>query len=101
MTSKATLAGLHGTFGTILADPPWRFQNRTGNMVPEHKRLRRYQTLTVDEICAMTVADHAADKAYLYLWVQNALLPWGLRVMEAWGFEYKTNVVWFKVRKDG
>jgi N6-adenosine-specific RNA methylase IME4 len=84
-----------------LADPPWRFQNRTGKMAPEHKRLRRYQTMELDEICAMPVAEHAAEKSHLYLWVPNALLPWGLRVMEAWGFAYKTNVVWYKVRKDG
>jgi N6-adenosine-specific RNA methylase IME4 len=70
-------------------------------MAPEHKRLRRYQTMDIEQICAMPVAEHAADKSHLYLWVPNALLPWGLRVMEAWGFKYKTNVVWFKVRKDG
>ncbi|MGH7139660.1 MAG: MT-A70 family methyltransferase [Pirellulales bacterium] len=101
MTKSSALAGLHGEFGTILADPPWRFQNRTGKMAPEHKRLRRYQTMSLEEICALPVASHAAAKSHLYLWVPNALLPWGLRVMEAWGFEYKTNLVWLKVRKDG
>ncbi|HET6882255.1 MAG TPA: MT-A70 family methyltransferase [Pirellulales bacterium] len=95
------LTGLTGQFGTILADPPWRFQNRTGKMAPEHKRLRRYQTMDIDEICAMPIPAHAAEQSHLYLWVPNALLPWGLRVMEAWGFDYKTNVVWFKIRKDG
>jgi N6-adenosine-specific RNA methylase IME4 len=95
------LTGLSGQFGTILADPPWRFQNRTGKMAPEHKRLRRYQTMDIDEICAMPVCAHAAERSHLYLWVPNALLPWGLRVMEAWGFQYKSNVVWFKIRKDG
>lgn len=88
-------------FATILADPPWRFQNRTGKVAPEHKRLRRYKTMDIDEICAMPIADHAADKAHLYLWCPNALLPWGLRVMDAWGFKYKGNIVWHKIRKDG
>src|ERR1700738_2290223 len=88
-------------FGTILADPPWRFQNRTGKMAPEHKRLRRYTTMSIEEICSMPVPQHAAEKSHLYLWVPNALLPWGLEVMEAWGFKYKSNVVWYKVRKDG
>ncbi|MGA2232468.1 MAG: MT-A70 family methyltransferase [Tepidisphaeraceae bacterium] len=95
------LPGLSGKYATILADPPWRFQNRTGKMAPEHKRLARYQTMGIDEICALPVAGHAAERSHLYLWVPNALLPWGLRVMEAWGFSYKANVIWYKVRKDG
>lgn len=101
MQKTVGLNGLTGQFGTILADPPWRFQNRTGKMAPEHKRLRRYQTMDLAEICDMPVAAHAADRSHLYLWVPNALLPWGLQVMEAWGFQYKTNLIWFKVRKDG
>lgn len=88
-------------FKTILADPPWQFQNRTGKVAPEHKRLNRYGTLTLDEIKALPVANAAADTAHLYLWVPNALLPDGLAVMEAWGFTYKSNIVWQKIRKDG
>jgi N6-adenosine-specific RNA methylase IME4 len=91
----------HESFRTVLADPPWRFQNRTGKMAPEHRRLSRYGTMTVEEVCGLPVADVIADKAHLYLWVPNALLADGLRVMEAWGFQYKTNLVWFKTRKDG
>jgi len=88
-------------FATILADPPWRFINRTGKVAPEHRRLSRYGTLSVDEICEIPVADVLADVAHCYLWVPNALLPEGLRVLAAWGFEYKTNIVWHKIRKDG
>lgn len=88
-------------FGTVMADPPWRFQNRTGKVAPEHRRLARYETLSIEEICALSVGDHLDDVAHCYLWVPNALLPWGLRVLEAWGFQYKTNIVWLKVRKDG
>jgi N6-adenosine-specific RNA methylase IME4 len=88
-------------FGTILADPPWQFQNRTGKVAPEHKRLSRYGTMTLDEICALPVGDIAAEPAHLYLWVPNALLPSGLEVMEAWGFRYISNIVWHKIRKDG
>jgi N6-adenosine-specific RNA methylase IME4 len=95
------LPGLTGTFSTILIDPPWRFQNRTGKMAPEHKRLHRYRTMTIDEIKALPVGVHARNPSHLYLWVPNALLGWGLEVMEAWGFKYKTNIVWYKVRKDG
>lgn len=88
-------------FGTVLADPPWRFTNRTGKVAPEHRRLSRYATLTVEEICALPVAAHLTDRAHCYLWVPNALLPWGLQVLVAWGFDYKANLVWHKVRKDG
>jgi N6-adenosine-specific RNA methylase IME4 len=88
-------------FSTILADPPWRFQNRTGKMAPEHRRLSRYDTMDISDIMALPVADCAADPAHLYLWVPNALLPEGLAVMKAWGFDYKSNIVWHKIRKDG
>jgi N6-adenosine-specific RNA methylase IME4 len=88
-------------FGTILADPPWQFTNRTGKMAPEHKRLHRYKTMKIEDICSLPISKVAADKSHLYLWCPNALLSWGLRVMTAWGFEYKTNIVWLKIRKDG
>jgi N6-adenosine-specific RNA methylase IME4 len=87
--------------GTVLADPPWQFTNRTGKMAPEHKRLNRYGTLTLPEIKMIPVAKACAKQAHLYLWVPNALLKEGLEVMEAWGFTYKTNMVWHKIRKDG
>jgi N6-adenosine-specific RNA methylase IME4 len=88
-------------FGTILADPPWQFQNRTGKVAPEHKRLSRYQTLTIEEIKALPVRQATEERSHLYLWVPNALLPWGIEVLQAWGFNYKSNIVWHKIRKDG
>jgi N6-adenosine-specific RNA methylase IME4 len=88
-------------FSTILVDPPWQFQNRTGKIAPEHKRLQRYTTLRIDDIKALPIANAAAAMSHLYLWVPNALLPAGLEVMKAWGFEYKSNIVWHKIRKDG
>jgi N6-adenosine-specific RNA methylase IME4 len=88
-------------FGTILADPPWQFQNKTGKVAPEHRRLSRYSTLTLAEIKQLPVAEISADIAHLYLWCPNALLPEGLEVMRAWGFRYKSNLVWHKIRKDG
>ncbi len=88
-------------FGTILADPPWQFANRTGKMAPEHKRLRRYPTMTLDEIMELPVSRIARAQSHLYLWVPNALLAEGLEVMKRWGFTYKTNMVWYKIRKDG
>ncbi len=88
-------------FATVLADPPWQFQNRTGKMAPEHKRLQRYPTLTLQEIKDLPVEVITEDTAHLYLWVPNALLAEGMQVMEHWGFTYKTNLIWYKVRKDG
>ncbi len=88
-------------FATILADPPWQFVNRTGKIAPEHRRLSRYGTMTLQEIMELPVSDIAKPTAHLYLWVPNALLPDGLAVMRAWGFTYKSNLVWHKVRKDG
>lgn len=88
-------------FGTILADPPWRFSNRTGKIAPEYARRARYDSLSLQEIAALPVAQISMPQSHLYLWVPNALIAEGLTVMRHWGFEYKTNLVWFKTRKDG
>lgn len=88
-------------FGTVLADPPWRFDNKTGKVAPEHRRLSRYETLSFEEIERFPIGDITETVAHLYLWVPNALLPQGLTVMSAWGFRYKSNIVWHKIRKDG
>ena len=98
-TPFVDLQGRH--FGAILADPPWLFANKTGKIAPEHRRLHRYTTMPLDEIMALPVAQLAMPTAHLYLWCPNALLPDGLAVMQAWGFTYKANIVWYKVRKDG
>jgi N6-adenosine-specific RNA methylase IME4 len=90
-----------GGFKTVLADPPWRFTNRTGKVAPEHRRLDRYSTMTLDAICSLPVCDVVASNSHLYLWVPNALLPDGLQVMSAWGYRYVSNIVWAKRRKDG
>ena len=88
-------------FATVMADPPWRFTNRTGKVAPEHKRLARYTTMDLNDICDLPVSEHLEDTAHCYLWVPNALLPDGLKVLTAWGFEYKSNIIWHKIRKDG
>jgi N6-adenosine-specific RNA methylase IME4 len=95
------LNGLSSRYGAILIDPPWRFSNRTGKVGPEHRRLRRYPTMSFQEIAALPVGAVALPRSHLYLWCPNALLREGLAILEAWGFTYKTNVVWYKIRKDG
>jgi N6-adenosine-specific RNA methylase IME4 len=88
-------------FATVLADPPWQFTNRSGKIAPEYQRLCRYPTMVLDEIAALPVSQLSSETAHLYLWCPNALLPDGLAVMKAWGFNYKSNIVWHKIRKDG
>lgn len=95
------LPTVEGGFKTVLADPPWRFTNRTGKIAPEHKRLGRYGTMSFEEICDLPVDDVTAKNSHLYLWVPNALLPEGIKVMQAWGYRYVSNVIWAKRRKDG
>jgi N6-adenosine-specific RNA methylase IME4 len=96
------LGSLEGrTFATILADPPWQFENRSGKVAPEHRRLSRYMTMNLDEVADLPVKQLSAPTAHLYLWCPNALIPEGLAVMKAWGFTYKSNIVWHKIRKDG
>lgn len=90
-----------GRFGAILADPPWQFTNRSGKIAPEHRRLSRYSTMSLADITALPLSNVAAETAHIYLWCPNALLPEGIAVMKAWGFAYKSNIVWHKVRKDG
>lgn len=99
--STDLLSRAGGPFATILADPPWRFMNRTGKVAPEHRRLSRYDTLSTAEIAALPVHEISEARAHLYLWVPNALVADGLRVMAGWGFTYKANIVWAKRRKDG
>ncbi|WP_420439756.1 MT-A70 family methyltransferase [Candidatus Palauibacter sp.] len=89
------------TFSTILADPPWRFTHRSGKAAPEHHRLYRYATLPLHDIRSLPVQSFARSPAHCYLWVPNALLPLGLDVLAAWGFQYKTYLLWHKVRRDG
>ena len=99
--AKDFVREVKGKFQTILADPPWRFNNNTGKVAPEHKRLARYQTLSLQEILDIPVNTVADEKCHLYLWVPNALLAEGLETMKKWGFTYKSNIVWYKIRKDG
>tara|TARA_B100000212_G_C27209352_1_gene462285 strand:- start:149 stop:769 length:621 start_codon:yes stop_codon:yes gene_type:complete len=100
LSNKVKLS-IVGKFGAILADPPWEFQNSTGKVAPKHKRLKRYETMSLEEIKLMPVSRLSANKSHLYLWVPNAFIKEGIEVMEEWGFKYKTNIVWHKIRKDG
>lgn len=82
-------------YPVIYADPPWRYENppigATSRAIENH-----YPTMTLEEICAMPVSDLATDDAILYLWATAPKLAECFEVIKAWGFEYRTNIVWDK-----
>lgn len=84
---------LNGPFGVIYADPPWRYDFSVDNAdtIENH-----YPTMTLDAICALPVAEIAAPDAVLFLWATSPKLAEAMAVMSAWGFEYRTNMVWDK-----
>lgn len=82
-----------GKFATFVADPPWRYGNTSTRGAAEN----HYGTMSIEELCDLDVVPaHAADQAHLYLWTTAGHLPEAFKVMEAWGFEYKTYLVWVK-----
>ncbi len=92
VTDLAALAASGVRFGTIYADPPWRYGNQgTRAATDDH-----YPTLSVAEIAALPVAAVAAPNAHLHLWTTNAFLPDAFGILVAWGFAYKSVFVWVK-----
>lgn len=82
-----------GKYGIVYADPPWRYDMKRGNGVAEN----HYPTMSIEEICALPVADLAARDSALFLWATFPQLNEAFRVMEAWGFKYKTLAfLWLK-----
>ena len=82
-----------GQFRTFVADPPWRYGNTSTRGAAED----HYPTMSIEELCELDVVpSRAADEAHLYLWTTAGHLPEAFKVMEAWGFEYKTYLVWVK-----
>ena len=86
-----------GTYGVIYADPPWSYSNSG----MEQSAAQQYPTMTTDAICALPVSAISGDRSVLFLWVTSPLLPDGLRVLSAWGFDYKASMVWIKNRAPG
>lgn len=87
--------GTDQKFPVIYADPPWRYENPpiggSNRSIENH-----YPTMTLEEICALPVADLATDDAILYMWATAPKLAECFEVLNAWGFEYRTNMVWDK-----
>lgn len=83
-------------YGVILADPPWRFEPYSRDTGMDRAADNHYPTSGTDEICALPVP--AAKDAVLFLWATAPMLPDALRVMGAWGFAYKSHLIWAKDR---
>lgn len=84
---------VEGEFSTFVADPPWQYGNTSTRGAAEN----HYGTMTIEELCALDIVPtRAADQAHLYLWTTAGHLPQAFEVMDAWGFEYKTYLVWVK-----
>jgi N6-adenosine-specific RNA methylase IME4 len=101
MSNLATISRGNAALGTaekfpiIYADPPWQYENppigATNRAIENH-----YPTMTIDEICALPVGEIATKDAVLFLWATAPKLSECMRVIEAWGFQYRTNMVWVK-----
>ena len=82
-----------GIYSVIYADPPWSYDHP----ISDSRRIEnQYPTMSIDEICALDVQSISADDAILFLWVTTPMLEKGFRVLNAWGFEYRTSMVWIK-----
>ncbi len=83
-----------GLYNVVLADPPWEYDNTGVHGAAE----AHYPTMSLQDICDLpeTIGLQVADDAVLFLWATNPLLEDAFQVVEAWGFSYKTNLVWVK-----
>jgi N6-adenosine-specific RNA methylase IME4 len=82
-----------GIFPVIYADPPWQYEHP----ISDSRRIEnQYPTMTIDDICSLPVKDITTDDAIIFLWVSTPMLKKGLQVLDAWGFEYRTSMVWVK-----
>jgi len=86
--------GVLTRFPVLYADPPWQYEKGTAH--PDRRIENHYSTMTVDDICDLPINNITTDDAILFLWSTNSHLPEALRVMAAWGFTYRTNMVWTK-----
>jgi Transcriptional activator, adenine-specific DNA methyltransferase len=85
-----------GVFRTLVIDPPWPMGKSARVETPEQGSTLDYPTMSLDEIAALPIAEHAADDAHLYLWVTQRFLPDGLALVEEWGFKYHCLLTWLK-----
>ena len=86
-------------YSVILADPPWQYGNAQHSKEEQDTVLEsHYSTMSIEEICALPIDNIASDDAVLFLWATSPLLPQALRVIQSWGFEYKSSFIWDKIK---
>lgn len=98
--APASLAGTGRRYPVVYADPPWRFKTYT-EAGKEKSPENHYPTLTAVELAALPVGALAADSAALFLWSTGGHLAEALALMAAWGFAYRSHVIWLKTNADG
>jgi len=81
-----------GKYAVIYADPPWQYDNSGLKTSAESQ----YPTMPLEDICGLPIKELSSDTSVLFLWATNPLLPEALKVVDSWGFTYKTNLVWIK-----
>jgi len=87
---------LEGKYNVFYADPPWIFENNSSSL--RNVADNEYPTMTYDELLKLEITPHVLDDAVLFLWSPSAMIHKALHVIEAWGFEFKTSMVWIKNR---
>jgi N6-adenosine-specific RNA methylase IME4/transposase len=86
-----------GKFRTIVADPPWRYNDTNTRAAAE----KHYDTMSIEELCNMPIRDCATDDAHLYLWTTTSFIREAYLIAESWGFQYKTLITWVKTGNIG
>ncbi len=92
VSDLASLVARSQKFGTIYADPPWKY----GNQATRASTDNHYLTMPTKAIAALPIRELAADDCHLHMWTTNAFLPESFAIMDGWGFAYKSIFVWCK-----
>ena len=95
---KATAKLPSEKYRIVYADPPWKYGDTRSNINKTTGAEHHYPTMSINELCDLSVADMTESNAVLFLWVTSPLLEECFPVIKAWGFSYKTSFVWDKVR---
>lgn len=87
-------------YNVFYADPAWEYKNKKTGGGMNSGASSKYKTMSTDEICEVPIREHSEKDSVLFLWCTTPLIQEGFRVMEEWGFRYKTMIVWIKESKD-
>ncbi len=88
-------------YNIIYADPPWKFRNEKTGGSHKSGAGQKYPVMDLKKIKALPVPEICRPDAVLFLWVPVAIAGWGLEVMDAWKFKYKTKLFWIKTDRLG